>query len=266
MTAFAVFAWGWGVVALVMLALWAVQYRSHNAGIVDVAWAFGTALLGVWVALATQDGDPGRKLLVAGMAAVWGVRLGTHLAARVFSETEDGRYRYLRGHLGSRVQPFMFAFFQVQALWAVLFALPMWAAAVAPTVGLGWPDLAALVVFATSIGGEAIADAQLARFRRDPDNRGKVCRAGLWRYSRHPHNFCEWLHWFAYVILAAGSSLWWLPVAGVVMVYLFLTRITGIPFTEQQALRSRGEAYRRYQRTTSPFFPWPPQDNREIRT
>ncbi len=266
MSTLEVFAWGWGAVALLMLALWAVQYRSHNAGIVDVAWAFGTAILGIWVVLAVAPGDPHRKLLVAAMAGIWGARLGTHLASRVFSESEDGRYRYLREHLGDKVQPFMFAFFQVQALWAVMFALPMWAAATSPVAGLGWHDLAAVAVYAVSIGGEALADAQLARFRRDPANKGKVCTDGLWRYSRHPNYFFEWLHWWAYVLLALGSSLWWVTAAGVVVTYVFLTRITGIPFTEQQSLRSRGDAYRRYQRTTNAFFPWPPDNTRESST
>jgi steroid 5-alpha reductase family enzyme len=110
-----------------------------------------------------------------------------------------------------------------------------------------------------AFAGESLADRQLSRFRQDPRNRGRVCRDGLWRYSRHPNYFFEWLHWWAYVALAAGSPLWWIAVAGVAMMLLFLTRVTGIPPTEAQALRSRGEAYREYQRTTSAFFPWPPR-------
>jgi hypothetical protein len=84
-----------------------------------------------------------------------------------------------------------------------------------------------------------------------------VCREGLWRYSRHPNYFFEWLHWWAYVFLAIGSPLWWLPMLGVAVMFLFLTRVTGIPPTEAQALRSRGDAYRAYQRTTNAFFPGP---------
>ncbi len=256
---------GWAGVALIMLVLWFVQWRTKNAGIVDVAWAFGTGLLGIWVVLSSAGADPQRKILIASMAAFWSIRLGMHLASRVFSENEDGRYRYLREHLGKRVQPFMFLFFQVQALWAVMFALPMWAAAQSSVTGLAWTDIAGAAIFVISMAGETVADAQLSRFRRDPGNRGKVCRVGLWRYSRHPNYFFEWLHWWAYVLIGLGSPHWWLPLAGLVVVYIFLTRITGIPFTEQQALRSRGDAYRRYQETTNAFFPWPPSTQQEHR-
>ena len=118
-------------------------------------------------------------------------------------------------------------------------------------------DAAGLAVFAVSMVGESIADRQLARFRADAANRGQVCEAGLWRYSRHPNYFFEWLHWWAYVLFGYGSPSWWVTLAGVVLMYLFLTRVTGIPHTERQALASRGDAYRRYQQQTSAFFPLP---------
>ena len=109
-----------------------------------------------------------------------------------------------------------------------------------------------------AIGGEWLADRQLARFRTDPSSKGRVCRDGLWRYSRHPNYFFEWTHWLAYVLIGWGSPYWWVTLAGLVAMYLFLNFVTGVPFTEQQALRSRGDAYRDYQRTTSRFFPLPP--------
>jgi steroid 5-alpha reductase family enzyme len=249
--------YAWPVMALLMAALWLAQRRSHNAGTVDVAWAFGTGVVGVWFALGADGGADERQWLVAALAAVWGVRLGVHILRRVGAETEDGRYRHLREQLGERVQPFLFGFFQVQALWTLLFALPMWAAASAPG-----PALAGLVVFALAMGGEAVADAQLARFRAQPRNRGRVCDTGLWAWSRHPNYFCEWLHWFAYVLIGLGSPYWWVTAVGVVVMYVFLTRVTGIPWTEQQSLRSRGDAYRRYQRDVPAFFPRPPRSER----
>ncbi len=251
---------GWAGVAVIMLILWFAQWRSKNAGIVDVAWAFGTGVLAIWLVLASDSGELTRKIIIALMAAFWGVRLGIHLSSRVFSETEDGRYRYMREQLGSRVQPVMFGFFQIQALWAVMFALPMWAAAQSGAPAPAWHDVAGFLVFVAALAGEAIADAQLSRFRKNPENRGKVCRDGFLRYSRHPNYFFEWVHWFAYVLIGIGSPVWWITVAGVIVMYVFLTRITGIPFTEQQSLRSRGDAYRRYQETTSSFFPLPPEE------
>jgi steroid 5-alpha reductase family enzyme len=113
-----------------------------------------------------------------------------------------------------------------------------------------------VAVWVVAVAGEWIADRQLARFRADPGSRGRVCRAGLWRYSRHPNYFFEWLHWWAYVPIGHAQPLTFLGPAAML---LFLLRVTGIPYAERQALASRGEAYRAYQRATSAFLPWPPR-------
>jgi len=247
---------GWLVLSVTMALLWLVQLATRNAGIVDVAWAFGTGILGVWFALADQTGDATRGVIIAVLVGIWGTRLGFHLASRVLRESEDGRYRNLRDTLGRSTQPVMFLFFQIQALWGVMFALPMWAAVQAPGTAPAWNDWLGIGVWVVAFGGELIADRQLDQFRRDPRNEGKVCQVGLWKYSRHPNYFFEWLHWWAYVLIGLGSTWWLLTIAGVIVMYVFLTRITGIPYTEKQAIRSRGEAYRRYQETTNVFFPF----------
>lgn len=263
MSILSLMGWGWVGAALLMTLLWIVQWRRRNAGIVDVAWAFATGVLGVAFALGSEAGDPARKVLIAAMVGIWGIRLGVFLARRVGGESEDGRYRSLRETLGDRIQPFMFGFFQIQALWAVMFALPMWAAAQSPLEGLRWHDWFGLAIWAAALLGESVADAQLAQFRRNEQNRGKVCQQGLWRYSRHPNYFFEWVHWWAYVFIGIGSAWWWVTWVGVVVMLVFLTKVTGIPYTEKQALRSRGDAYRRYQATTSSFFPLPPKQETE---
>jgi steroid 5-alpha reductase family enzyme len=107
--------------------------------------------------------------------------------------------------------------------------------------------------------GESVADAQLNRFRANPANKGKTCRVGLWNFSRHPNYFCEWLVWVGYFVYALGSPGGWMAVYAPALMYLFLTRVTGIKATEEHALRSRGEDYRQYQRTTNAFFPWFPR-------
>ena len=108
--------------------------------------------------------------------------------------------------------------------------------------------------------GERVADRQLARFRSNPENKGKTCRTGLWAYSRHPNYFFEWLLWFSFPLLAVGAG-WWSAAAwfGPLLMLTFLFRFTGIPLTERQALRSRGSDYRRYQREVSAFVPWFPK-------
>ena len=258
-----IFLAGWVALTVVMALLWLVQYATRNAGIVDVAWAFGTGILGVWFALHGSSGDSARGVIIAFLVGVWSIRLGVHLASRVFRESEDGRYRYLRGVLGGWTQPVMFLFFQVQALWGLMFALPMWAAAQSTSHTIAWHDWMGIGVWLVAFVGEVVSDRQLDRFRRDPDNKGRVCQVGLWRYSRHPNYFFEWLHWWAYVLIGLGSPWWWVTIAGVAVMYVFLTRVTGIPYTEQQAIRSRGDAYRRYQETTSVFFPFIPSKTKE---
>lgn len=248
---------GWAAAALVMTAVWLVQRRTRNAGLVDVAWSFATALLGGIFALAADGAWP-RRVAVATLALLWGVRLGAHLWIRVAAEAEDGRHAQMRRDWGASADRNLLVFFQVQALWATLFALPMLAAGRNPAPW-GALDFAGVAIWLIGLGGEAIADRQLAAFRADAANRGRVCQIGLWRYSRHPNYFFEWLHWWGYVVLAAGAPLWWLPLVGVTAMGYFITRVTGIPPTEAQAIRTRGEAYRVYQRTTSAFVPWPPR-------
>jgi len=247
----------WLAVALAMTLLWLWQRRSGNAAVVDVAWSFATALTGVIFALALGDGP--RRWIVAGAAALWGARLGVHLWRRVTGDAhEDVRYRKMRDEWGSRYQAMMFGFYQLQAAWAVLFALPMaWAAW--NRAPLGPLDALGVAIWLTGFAGEAVADRQLARFRARPESRGRVCDEGLWRYSRHPNYFFEWIQWFAYVCFAAGGDGRWLAWLGPAVMLWFLLRVTGVPLLEARLLESRGEAYRRYQRVTSAFVPWPPR-------
>lgn len=247
---------GAAALSAAMAGLWQVQRRTRVAGIVDVAWSFGTAALGVAFA-AAATGDPGRRALAATLAAVWGARLGLHLAARVRREGEDGRYLELRSRWGAAAERKLFGFFQLQAAFAVLFALPIGAAAMNATPALRGTDFAAIAVWCVGIAGEALADRQLARFRADPARRGRVCDVGLWRWSRHPNYFFEWLHWFAWPLLAWGGPGFLVASLGPVAMLVFLTRFTGIPPTEARALATKGDAYRAYQRVTSAFFPWP---------
>lgn len=247
----------WALSAVVMALVWAISMRVNNVGYVDVAWAGLMALAALLVGTLGEGAEMPRGL-VALFGGLWGARLCLHLLRRVLHEPEDGRYQALRSKwLGSRGK--FFVFFQMQAVVVALFTLPFIAAASRTDNAMCVWTVAAAATWLLSVGGESLADHQLAVFRAEPANRGKTCRAGLWAWSRHPNYFFEWLHWFAYVFLAVGSHFFWLSLLGPLVMFAFLYRVSGIPWTEAQSLRSRGEEYRAYQRDVSAFFPLPPR-------
>ena len=242
-----------------MFAAWIIQQKTRDAGIVDVFWAFGMAAAGGLYGY-SGTGPEWIRITLAVLTIVWFTRLGWHILARNRSDPcEDGRYQAMRAWLGKRAAAGFFVFFQIQAGFVVLLSLPF-------LVVANTPDPVPLLVAAgvmvalVAFWGEITADRQLREFRADPANRGRTCRRGWWRLSRHPNYFFEWLHWFAYPLMGFGGPygqlLWFAPL----VMLIFLVFLTGIPFTEQQAVRSRGEDYRAYQRQTSAFFPWPPSN------
>jgi steroid 5-alpha reductase family enzyme len=235
--------------------LWLVAIRTRDASHVDVGWALGLGAMGAACA-AAGTGAPARRWLIGAMAAAWSLRLAAHLYFdRVRGRPEDGRYASLRTAWGAKADRNFFFFFQAQGLLDLLLALPFAAAAARPGP-LGVRDALAAAVWLAAVAGESAADRSLAAFRADPANKGAVCRAGLWSWSRHPNYFFEWLVWLSFAMIAPDD--WRVWVSPLVMLY-FLLRVTGIPATEAQALKSRGEAYRRYQKEISMFIPWPPR-------
>ena len=242
--------------ALMMLLIWLVSTRIRNAGLVDVGWAAGLVVLAGWYAW-RGPGFPARKWILSVMIGLWGLRLAVHLVRRIASEPEDGRYQQLRRDWqGKNVNLRFLFFFEAQALLDVLLSLPILIAALNPAPRLQVPEYVGIALWLVAVIGESIADAQLAAFKRDPENRGRVCQRGLWNYSRHPNYFFEWFVWVAWAVYALASPLGWLALVCPFLMLFFLLRVTGIAATEAQALRTRGEEYARYQRSTSAFVPW----------
>jgi steroid 5-alpha reductase family enzyme len=238
----------------VMALAWRYEQRWQNAGIVDVAFTFGVGLLAVAGLVFVCDGLPTRRWLVGALVSAWSLRLGGHLVRRL-AAPEDERYRRLRAQYGDHARLRMLLFFQSQALACPLFALPMLLAgeSAAP---LGIADLLGVILGCLALWGEWSADRQLATFRRNPENRGRVCDAGWWRYSRHPNYFFEWLYWWSYPPLALHAPLGGLAILAPLAMGYFLCFVTGVPPAEAHLLSSRGDAYRDYQRRTSVFIPW----------
>jgi steroid 5-alpha reductase family enzyme len=245
-----------------MVGLWQHQRGSMNAGIVDLGWTGGVGAA-VIAAAVLGDAPVLRRVLVGGLGGLWSVRLCLYIwRDRLFRKPEDARYANLREKWGRRADLNFLLFFLMQALLVPLFVLPGVIAASNPMPAPSLLDWLGVGLFLVSLGGESLADHQLMKFRSNPQHTGVTCRAGLWRYSRHPNYFFEWLHWWAYPCFAAGSPLWLLTFIGPAIMLFFLFRVTGIPATEARALRTRGEDYRLYQQTTSAFVPWFPKRSR----
>jgi steroid 5-alpha reductase family enzyme len=245
---------------VVMLAMgvvtWIVSLRKRDVSIVDSLWSLmflGAAI--VYFVSAQAVGE--RGLLVLTLVAAWAVRLAAYITWRNWGEGEDHRYQKIR----ARNEP-GFAFkslylvFALQAMIAWIISLPLLVAIDSPAP-LGWLDLVGVVLFLAGFLFEAIGDWQLARFKRDPGNAGKVLDTGLWRYTRHPNYFgnaCLWWGLFAFAWSAGG---WWSVVSPLLMTLLLL-KVSGVSLLESD-ITERRPKYRDYKERTSAFIPWPPK-------
>jgi steroid 5-alpha reductase family enzyme len=248
--------------SILMAFAWVVQQRTGNSGWVDTIWTFSVGLVGAGSALWPIGGEAAnaRQWLVAALVAIWSLRLGTHIAIRTAAITDDPRYAAFAKEWGVNSPRRMFVFLQNQALGSIPLVFAIFVAARFPLASLRWQDILGAVILFVGIAGEALADAQLKRFRQNPANKGQVCNAGLWRWSRHPNYFFEWFCWLAYPVIGLSPDYLWglATLLAPLFMYWILVYVTGIPPLEEQMLRSRGERYRDYQSRTSKFFPLPP--------
>ena len=248
--------YAWAAVSVLMLTLWLVSLGTKNAAIVDVGWTFGLLTCAI-VYVITGGGDSWRNAILVLMVGVWAFRLGGYLFfTRVWRQPEEGRYQQIRRDWKTNINLKFFFFFEFQGLLDVVLSLPFLVASVNTRPQISTIEYIGLLLWAGAIAGEAVADAQLNAFKADPLHRGKTCRVGMWNYSRHPNYFFEWFIWVSWLIFALGSRHGWIAVICPALMLYFLFKVTGIPATEAQALRSRGDDYRQYQQTTSVFVPW----------
>ncbi len=248
--------YGYAFVFTMMCLLWATYRLTNKPMIVDAGWGFGLAFIGMFYAF-LGDGDITRRIILGVMTGIWGIRLGSYLLfTRVLGHHHDARYDMLEKEWKKNIPFRYFLFYQYQAFAIVLVSLQFIVISKNPSQELSLLEYIGIGIWFISVIGQTVSDAQLNSFKNDPANKGTVCRRGLWNYSRHPNYFFEWLIWMAYLIFALASPNGWIAIfAPAIMLYLLLN-VTGIPLTEENAIRSKGDLYREYQRTTSPFVPW----------
>jgi steroid 5-alpha reductase family enzyme len=245
--------------ALASVIYW-IALRLQLMALVDLIWTAGLGLAALSYLL-VSGAETTRSYVVALLVVFWSFRLSAHLFTdRIVKREEDPRYAALAAFWGKDAKRNFYFLFLTQVAFIALFLWPVSLAMVGGADAWLWSDWLAVGIAVSAFFGEAIADRQLAAFRGNAANKGQVCQGGLWRYSRHPNYFFEWLHWWAYVAFAVSHPHGWLTLFGPVAMYLFLRYLTGIPHAERSSLKSRGDAYRRYQQTTSVFFPWIPHE------
>jgi steroid 5-alpha reductase family enzyme len=250
-----------GLIAIVgvMVGVWLLSLLKRDASVIDAVWGPGFALT-AWLYYATNDGAAARGMLVAGLVTVWGLRLGGYILWRGWGEGEDPRYGAMRESWGARfplVSLFTVFLLQAVILWVV--SIPLWLAARSPQpAGLTLLDAAGTLLFLAGLLFESVGDFQLARFKADPGNRGKVLDRGLWRYTRHPNYFGDALVWWGlFVIALATPGSWWSVYSPVLMTFL-LMKVSGVALLEKSLAETKPQ-YRDYVERTSAFIPWPPR-------
>jgi len=249
---------GFAVVMVMMTLLWIVSIIVRNVSIVDLFWGLGFVLAAGFYFLKTEGYEP-RKTILLAMVTIWGLRLSFYLAWRNIGEGEDFRYAQFRKNYGNRY--WWISFFQTFLLQGILMGLIS-----APLLGaqyygnhntLGILDYVGILLWLTGFIFETVGDLQLARFKADTSNKGKVMDKGLWRYTRHPNYFGDSAVWWGYgfLCMAAGS---YLPVLGSILMTFVIIKISGVGLLEK-SLKEKKPQYRDYAEKTSAFFPWFPK-------
>jgi len=246
------------VLASGAVLLWWVATRREDASLVDRFWGPAFVLVAA-LGAACGGGAPERRLLLLVLVALWGARLGLHIHRRNRGAGEDFRYRAMRQRHGAGfARRSLWSVFLLQAGVALFVAAPLLAGASVPQPArLGALDLAGVALWAVGFAFEAIGDAQLARFRRDPANRGRVLDRGLWRFTRHPNYFGDALLWWGLGLIGGATGAWW-SLGGPLLMSVLLLRVSGVTLLESSLAESKPE-YRDYVARTSSFVPWFPR-------
>jgi len=248
-----------GAIILAMVVLWIVSVIRRDASLVDPFWGMGFVLTS-WLALFLNLPSAGsRTLLLVAMTTIWGFRLSGFLLWRNWGHGEDRRYVAMREKHGLRFWwVSLFTVFLLQGVLMWIIAFPVQIAASAPaSTEIGWLDGFGVAIWAVGLFFETVGDWQLARFKSDPENSGKVMNQGLWRYSRHPNYFGDFCVWWGFYLVAAGGGAEW-TVFSPLLMSILLMRVSGVTLLES-TIGKRRPGYAAYRRSTNAFFPWRPK-------
>jgi steroid 5-alpha reductase family enzyme len=256
---FTIFGWNLAAVLGLMFCGWLISLIYKNVSIVDSLWGLGFVLI-AGLTFGQADGYTGRKILIVLLTTVWGLRLCAHLSWRNWGKGEDPRYGSWRKAAGNQFWIVsLFKVFLLQALFLWVIALTIQFAQLSPTPAhLTGLDVLGSIIWMIGFVFESISDWQLARFKADKNNAGKVMDRGLWAYSRHPNYFGECLIWWGIFLIALSTRDSWWTVVSPIVITVVLLKMTGIPLTEKTIVNTR-PGYREYTKRTSAFFPWFPK-------
>jgi steroid 5-alpha reductase family enzyme len=245
------------VLAAIAAAFWLVSLPLKNASIVDSIWSLLFVAAAITYAATTEASGGGRRVLILVLVLVWGLRLAGYITWRNWGEGEDKRYQAMRAKQGPNFPAkSLLTVFGLQAILAWIVSLPL-LAAVDADPALGILDWIGVAIWAIGFAFEAGGDSQLARFKANPDNAGKVMNRGFWRYTRHPNYFGDFTQWWAFYLIALAAGGWWALPGPLVMSYLLL-RVSGVALLERGLEKTRPK-YADYVATTNAFFPWFPR-------
>jgi len=250
------------VIEGLMLLFWIIYLVQKQINALDVAWGLSFMMSGL-IYYILGEGYPWRKLLIFLIVSVWSLRLVNYYIKRFQMGQDDRRYLAMLdnckvafftqiGNLKLKI----FCLFILQGLLVTILSLPFALMVQNQAPFFSTFEVFGLLIWMGGLIGETVADSQLHAFKQNSNNVSRVCEEGLWKYSRHPNYFFEWLVWIGYSLMALSSPMGWLGIVSPILIVYLLLKVSGIPYAEEEALRTKGDAYRDYQQKTSAFFPW----------
>lgn len=245
-------------IACMMISIWAISLVMRDASIVDIAWGSGFVVV-AWVSYWLSDGNSTRSFVLTILTTIWGLRLAIYLAKRNLGHGEDFRYRAMRKHHGDKFAIVsLYTVFGLQGVLMFIVSLPVQLGQVRQEPNFGVVGVLGVLIWGVGIYFESVGDAQLAKFKRDPANQGKVMNQGLWRYTRHPNYFGDFCVWWGLGVIAAETSIGIFGLIGPVVMTILLVKVSGVAMLDRSLIK-RKPGYEEYVATTSAFIPRPPR-------